>query len=147
MSGATSVLIRYIELVGAHDLAPLDELFADDLIATTGGGNFDKAEWIAALARLLPVVVRNEIREVFEGAPSTNSGADDAVESSSEAEGRSGAKACVVYDFVTDTPAGAVPCVEWVTVVDDRITTVELVFEKAHWADVVAALQERAQLA
>ena len=116
-----AVITRYIELVGAHDLAPLGDLFADDLVATTGGRSFDKAEWIAALERLLPVVVRNDIREVFAAAN----------------------KACVIYDFVTDTEAGAVPCVEWVSVTDGRITTVELIFEKANWAHVTAALAAR----
>ena len=119
---AEALITRYIELVGAHDLEPLDELFADDLVATTGGATLGKAEWIAALARLLPVIVRNDIREVF--------GSDD--------------KAVVIYDFVTDTDAGAVPCVEWITVRDGRIASVELIFEKANWGVVAAALQERA---
>ena len=122
MSGASLAIRRYIDLVGARDLAPLDELFTDDLVATTAGASFDKEQWIAALARLLPVVVRNDIREVFEN----------------------GDKAVVIYDFVTDTDAGAVPCVEWVTVRGDRITSIELIFEKANWGLVAAALQERA---
>jgi hypothetical protein len=121
-SDAAAVVTRYIELVGAHDLAPLDELFADDLAATTNGATVDKTEWIAALRRFLLVVVRNDIREVF-----TN-----------------GDKAAIVYDFVTDTDAGAVPCVEWVTVREGQIATVELIFEKANWSHVVTALQERA---
>src|ERR1700761_3587977 len=121
-TNAETLITRYIELVGSRDLEPLDALFADDLVATTGGASFGKAEWIAALQRLLPVVVRNDIREVF--------GRDD--------------KAVVIYDFVTDTDAGAVPCVEWVTARDGRIATVELIFEKANWGVVAAALQERA---
>jgi ketosteroid isomerase-like protein len=119
---AGTVITRYLELVGAHDLAPLEDLFADDLVATTSGASFGKAEWIAALRRLLPVLVRNDIRHVFVDG-------DDA---------------CAVYDFVTDTEAGAVPCVEWITVTGDRISRVELIFEKANWAHVAAALQERA---
>ena len=126
MSEATAIIRRYIELVGAHDLAPLNELFADDLVATLAGATFGKAEWIAALDRLLPVVVRNDIREVFDGGPSTSSGT-----------------AAVFYDFVTDTEAGAVPCAEWITVKDGAITTVELIFEKAKWNLVMAALQAR----
>jgi hypothetical protein len=122
MMDAGELITRYIELVGAHDLAPLDELFADDLVAITGGRSFDKDEWIGALERLLPVLVRNEIREMF-----TN-----------------GATACIIYNFVTDTEAGAVPCVEWVSVADGQITAIELIFEKANWAHVSAALQERA---
>jgi hypothetical protein len=123
MTDAGAVITRYIELVGAHDLAPLEDLLADDLVATTGGRTFDKTEWIAALDRLLPVLVRNDTRQVFVG----------------------GRSACAIYDFVTDTEAGAVPCVEWITIDEaGRMTAVELIFEKANWAHVVAALQERA---
>jgi hypothetical protein len=125
MTDAGAVITRYIELVGAHDLAPLGDLFADDLVATSGGRTFTKTEWIAALDRLLPVLVRNDIRQVF-------------------VDGRS---ACVIYDFVTDTEAGAVPCVEWITTDEaGRMTAIELIFEKANWAHVVAALQERASV-
>jgi SnoaL-like domain len=123
MSDAAAVITRYIELVGAHDLDPLDELFAHSVVATTSGGTFDKAEWIAALRRLLPALVRNEIRQVYSNA----------------------AGACVVYDFVTDTPAGAVTCAEWITLdPDGRIATVELLFEKANWAHVIEALKQGA---
>ncbi len=122
MSDAGSVATRYIELVGAHDLAPLEDLIADSAIATTVSGTFDKAEWIAALGRLLPALVRNEIRQVVVDGPS----------------------ACVVYDFVTDTEAGAVPCAEWITVdADGRMTAINLLFEKTNWAQVAAAIQER----
>ena len=119
-SGA--IATRYIDIVGSRDLTPLSELFADDLIATTAGGSFDKDQWIAALKRLLPVLVRNDVREVFSNED----------------------KAVVIYDFVTDTDAGAVPCVEWVTVRDAKIATIELIFEKANWGAVAAAIQERA---
>jgi ketosteroid isomerase-like protein len=121
-SEAAILATAYVDSVGAKKLGLLDDLFAEDLVATLAGDTFDKAQWISALARLLPVLVRNDIRKVF----------------------TDGDDACVVYDFVTDTAAGAVPCVELVTVRDGRIVTIELIFEKANWPVVVAALQERA---
>ena len=122
MTDAGAIATRYIELVGAHDLAPLDDLIADSGVATSVSATFDKTEWIAALARLLPVLVRNDIRQVVVD----------------------GNTACVVYDFVTDTEAGAVPCAEWITVDEDgRMTAINLLFEKANWAHVAAALQSR----
>jgi SnoaL-like domain len=125
MSDAGAVGTRYIELVGSHDLSPLEDLIADSVVATTVSGPFDKAEWIAALARLLPALVRNDIRQVVVD----------------------GSSACVVYDFVTDTEAGAVPCAEWITIDSDgRITGINLLFEKTNWARVAAALQERASV-
>jgi hypothetical protein len=45
---------------------------------------------------------------------------------------------------VTDTPAGAVVCVELVTVQDGRITEVELVLDRVAFAPVQATLKERA---
>jgi hypothetical protein len=126
MTQAAEVLTRYIEYVGAHDLEHLDDLFSDSVVASTGNGTFDKNEWIAALRRLLPVLVRNDIRTVYVTEPPASAGA------------------CVVYDFVTDTEAGAVTCAEWITLDEDgRIATVELLFEKAEWAHVIEALRQR----
>ncbi|HEY5320759.1 MAG TPA: hypothetical protein VIJ76_07775, partial [Galbitalea sp.] len=96
--------------------------FDDRMLAVFAGGRLDKGEWTAALRRLLPILVRNDIREVFV----------------------TGQRACVVYDFVTDTPAGAVVCVELITVSDGRITEVELVLDRVAFAPVQVALQERA---
>ena len=115
----------YIEAVGAHDLDIVDGLLADSLEARVGASTSAKTLWMAALGRLLPALVRNDIRDVYEN----------------------GDHACVVYDFVTDTPAGSVVCVENVHVVDGRITDIELVFDKVAFAPVNAALQERASAA
>ncbi|MFE4467340.1 nuclear transport factor 2 family protein [Leifsonia sp. NPDC056824] len=123
MTQAESAAIArtYIEAVGAHDLATVGGLLSDELAAVFAGGTIGKQEWIAALDRLLPALVRNEVREVF----------------------GDGDRACVVYDFVTDTPAGAVPCVEVVTVRDGRITDIELIFDRVAFAPVNEALAAR----
>lgn len=117
-----TVARAYIEAVGARDLAPLETLFDEQLVATLSGDAFGKREWIEAIRRLLPVLVRNDIREIFVA----------------------GQRACIVYDFVTDTPAGAVVCVELVTVKDGRITEVELVLDRVAFAPVQATLKGRA---
>jgi len=113
---------QYIEAVGAHDLETVGGLLADGLSAIFAGATLGRDEWLGALNRLLPALVRNDIREVF---------AD-------------GDRACVVYDFVTDTPAGAVPCVELVTVEGDSITQIELIFDRVTFAPVNEALARRA---
>jgi hypothetical protein len=112
----------YIEAVGSHDLETVDGLLSESLEARVGAGTSDKAHWMAALGRLLPALVRNDIRDVYEN----------------------GSHACVVYDFVTDTPAGTVVCVENVHVDDGRITDIELVFDKVAFAAVNEALASRA---
>ena len=123
MSTTTSadVVRAYIEAVGSHDLETVDRLLADSLEARVGTGASDKQQWMSALERLLPALVSNDIRDVYEN----------------------GDHACVVYDFVTDTPAGAVVCVENVHVADGRITDIELVFDKAAFAPVNEALKAR----
>jgi ketosteroid isomerase-like protein len=117
-----SVARAYIEAVGARDLKPLDTLFDDRMRATLSGSHSNKTEWIEALRGLLPAVTRNDIREIFSA----------------------GSRACVVYDFVTNTPAGTIVCVELVTVRGGQITEVELVLDRVAFAPVRAALQERA---
>ncbi|HEY5223900.1 MAG TPA: nuclear transport factor 2 family protein [Microbacteriaceae bacterium] len=118
-----AVATEYIDTVGRGDLEPLDQLLADELAASVGGNVSTKQEWIAALGHLLPALVRNDIRHVY---------AD-------------GDNACVVYDFVTNTPAGAVVCVEDLELnADGRIRRIELIFDKVAFAPVNAALQERA---
>jgi ketosteroid isomerase-like protein len=117
---ASTTAVAYIDAVGARDSAALNALLADDLTATVGGDTFDKAAWITALERLMLAVVRNDIRHVF----------------------TDGATACVVYDFVTDTEAGAVACVEIVAVEGGRIHAIELIFERAKWSHVMDRIRE-----
>jgi hypothetical protein len=117
-----SVARAYIEAVSSRDLGALETLLDGRLVAAFFGTTLDKREWIRAIGRLLPVLNRNDIREVF----------------------AAGERACIVYDFVTDTPAGAVPCVELVTVAEGRITEVELLLDRVSFAPVNAVLQDLA---
>ena len=122
VNSTASVARAYIEAVGARDLQPLQQLLDDDLVATFAGATLTKPAWIGALQRLLAILLRNDIRDVF----------------------AAGDRACVVYDFVTDTAAGAVRCVELLTVADSRITEVELILDRVAFAPVNAALEARA---
>jgi hypothetical protein len=99
----------------------LENLLGEDLVATFAGTTLDKAGWTTALKRLLPVLVGNEIREVFT--------AQD--------------RACVVYDFITDTAAGAVRCIELLTINADKIREIELVLDRVAFAPVNEALNAR----
>ncbi|MDN4597513.1 nuclear transport factor 2 family protein [Leifsonia virtsii] len=118
-----TVAKAYIQAVGAHDPEALEKLLDDQVRAEFAGSTSDKEAWLTALKRLMPALVRNELREVF----------------------TAGDRACVVYDFVTDTSAGAVRCVELLTVVDGRITQIELLLDRAAFAPVNAELAERAK--
>lgn len=118
-----TVAKAYIQAVGAHDPEALEKLLDDQVRAEFAGSTSDKEAWLTALKRLMPALVRNELREVFSA----------------------GDRACVVYDFVTDTSAGAVRCVELLTVADGRITQIELLLDRAAFAPVNAELAERAK--
>jgi len=117
-----SIARSYVEAVGTHDLEPLKELFDEDLVAILSGTSYGKATWITALDRLLPALIRNDISEIF----------------------TSGARACAVYDFVTNTDAGAIRCVELLTVKADKILEIELVLDRVAFAPVHKTLSERA---
>jgi ketosteroid isomerase-like protein len=112
---------RYVEAVGRHDLDAVESLFAESLVARFAGAAFDRAEWLQALARLLPALLRNDIVHVF----------------------GDGDRAAVVYDFVTDTAARAVRCVELLTVRSGLIVEIELLLDRVAFAPVNAALAER----
>lgn len=118
-----TVAKAYIQAVGAHDTEALENLLDDQVRAEFAGSTSDKEAWLTALKRLMPALVRNELREVF----------------------TAGDRACVVYDFVTDTSAGAVRCVELLTVADGRVTQIELLLDRAAFAPVNAELAERAK--
>ncbi|MDF9749482.1 nuclear transport factor 2 family protein [Arthrobacter sp. ES3-54] len=120
-SSVEGIARSYIQAVGSHDLNALENLLGEDLVATFAGTALDKAGWTTALKRLLPALVRNEIREVFT--------AQD--------------RACVVYDFITDTAAGAVRCIELLTINADKIREIELVLDRVAFAPVNEALNAR----
>lgn len=111
----------YIQAVGSHNMDAVDALLDEDLVAAFAGTVLGKAGWMAALKRLLPVLVRNEIREVFT--------AHD--------------RACIVYDFVTDTAAGAVRCIELLTITAGKIREIELVLDRIAFAPVNESLKAR----
>lgn len=120
-SSVEGIARSYIQAVGSHDMEALENLLGEDLLATFAGTTLDKAGWTTAIKRLLPALVRNEIREVFS--------AQD--------------RACVVYDFITDTAAGAVRCIELLTINADKISEIELVLDRAAFAPVNEALKAR----
>jgi hypothetical protein len=100
----------YVEAAGCHDYDAVLRYLADGisfrgpLSASTG-----TADFIAGLKRMAPIWVRNDVREVLVN----------------------GHRACVIYDFVTNTPVGTLTCAEVLSFDGDRITSVELFFDAA----------------
>jgi hypothetical protein len=55
-----------------------------------------------------------------------------------------GADVCVIYDFVTNTPAGAVPVVEWLHIEGGRIQQINLYFDRVSFKPAADVLARRA---
>jgi ketosteroid isomerase-like protein len=118
-----TLVAQYIEAVGAKDYDAVSRYLSPDL---SFKGPFMQSEsadaFIASLKRMAPIWEANRIREVF-------------------AEGD---RACVIYDFVSNTEAGAMPCIELLTFRDDRIASIELFFDRAQFAPAAQALAQKA---
>lgn len=115
---------RYIEACGTHQYDAVAQSLTHDVsfkgpnMESTGSETF-----INSLRRMAPIWVRNDIHHVFVD----------------------GNTACVVYDFVTNTETGASRAVEVLTFRDDRIASIELLFDRVKFGAAVQALQQLAQ--
>ena len=117
------MVTEYIQAVGEHRLEDLPPMLDPDVEFIVGDTTLHgTAAFVGAFQRLTPIILRNEIRRVFVD----------------------GDEAIVIYDFVTDTPVGAVVSVEHIKFKSGRIASVLLVFERLHWPEVQAELAERA---
>ena len=125
MPDATHDLVTaYIAAVGERRLQDLPALLDPEAEFTLGDRTVHGSEaFVNAFRRLLPIIVRNDIRKLFVD----------------------GDEACVIYDFVTDTEVGSVLSVEYIKVRQGRIASSLLVFERQYWDRVVATMVEREQ--
>jgi len=113
----------YIQAVGNKQFDQLEGMLQSGIEFRTSnvGVLSGRSKVIGALRRLGVILLRNDIKKVIVAG-------DDV---------------CVIYDFVTDTPAGAVPSVEWLTFKDGLIYKDWLLFEYRHWPEVLKVLEER----
>ena len=119
---ARELLTSYIQAVGERRLEALPPLLDPDAEFTLGDNTFrGRDAFVGAFRRLLPIIDRNDIRHLFVD----------------------GDEACVVYDFVTNTPVGPVLSVEYIKLRNGRIASSTLVFERLHWPEVLNVLSER----
>ena len=117
-----SAALAYLDAVAKHQFDRLETLLAPDLLfkgptvtRTTA------ADYIGALKGLAVIHLRSDVRRVF---------AD-------------GDEACIIYDFVTDTAAGAVPIIEWLHFEGERIRAIDLFYDRLPWQTVTAVMAER----
>ena len=117
-----ALAVDYIEAVGNKDFDRVAELLHPEAdFVTTGPRLHGIPAYVGALRQLAPILVRNDVHTTVVD----------------------GNDVAIVYDFVTDTPAGAVPTIEWLTTEAGRIRTSRLIFHKEHWPAAVAELARR----
>jgi predicted ester cyclase len=106
---AKSVALAYIDACGRKDWDAVTETL-DEHVQFLGPGNAvtGAGAYLAVLRRIAPVWVRSDVKKVLSDGP----------------------EVCVLYDFVTDTPAGTVPIVEWLNVEQGKIKSVNLLFDR-----------------
>jgi ketosteroid isomerase-like protein len=114
--------LSYLDAVGKKDFATVERLLAPDLKFTGPSMTRSTArDFIAALTRLGAIHVRNEPTRVFVD----------------------GDEVCVIYDFVTDTPAGALPTIEWLRFEQGRIRSINLYYDRVPWKGVMEEITRR----
>ena len=117
------LVIEYVSAAGEKRFDRLEELVHPD--ATMDGTVKTESKgaeaFVQGFRNLAPIIDRNEIREVIVD----------------------GDRAFVLYDFVTDSPAGAVLTGELLTIQDERIRSSTLIFDWRRWPEVLVELRSR----
>jgi hypothetical protein len=117
-----ALAVTYIDAVGNKEFDRVAELLHPDVeFVTSGPAIRGIPAFVGALRRLGPILVRNDVHSTIVD----------------------GNDVAIVYDFVTDTPAGSVPTIEWLTTEAGRIRRSRLIFHKEHWPAAVAELARR----
>jgi hypothetical protein len=115
--------IEYNRAFGEGRLDDLREMLHPDLeFDGTAKPTAGRDAYMSGLPRLVSVLKRNEIKDVI----------------------TEGDKAFILYDFVTDSPAGAVLSGELLTYQDGLIRKITLLFDLRRWPEVVAEIQRKA---
>lgn len=117
------LVIEYVSAAGDKRFDRLEELVHPDatMDGTVKARSSGAQAFVQGFRNLAPIIDRNEIRELIVD----------------------GDTAFVLYDFVTDSPVGAVLTGELLTIEDDRIHSSTLIFDWRRWPEVLGELQAR----
>ena len=118
-----SLALAYMDAISNKELDKVEALLAPDLkFVGPSMARSTASDFIAALKRLAAIHVRNEVKRLF---------AD-------------GDEVCIIYDFVTDSPAGALPTIEWLHFERGRIRSINLYYDRVPWKTVMEEMSQRA---
>ncbi len=121
-----TVAVRYLDAMSRRDFDEFERWLSPDVLFTGPGATLTGAREVAsAYRRLSSALIRNELRRLFVD----------------------GSEACIIYDFITDTAAGAVPTVEWLKIEQGKIRSIWLVTDHVRWPKALEEIGRRAQLA
>lgn len=114
---AGEIVQRYQAALGQGDFATARALMQDDMTFQGPFDTFHTAdEYLRSLQRLATIIQRIDLQKVFEDG-------DDV---------------CVLYDMVTNTPAGTAFIVEWYQVAGGKIARLRAVFDARPFAPLFA---------
>jgi ketosteroid isomerase-like protein len=117
------IALTYISACASKDLDTVASILAPDIQFVGPGSSLTGAEpYLAVIRRLGPVWERSDVKRVFADGP----------------------EVCVIYDFVTNTSAGAVPIVEWLRIEGGKIASVTLYFDRVTFKPASEELARRA---
>ena len=123
MPASVSEIARnYNKAFGEGDFERVKSLLHPDVVF--GGAakeTHGSAEYLVGLRRLAPAILRNEVRTILVD----------------------GNQAFILYDFVTDTPAGAVLSGELLTIDDGLIRSITLLYDMRRWPEFLQSLAGR----
>lgn len=117
------IALTYIAACGNKDLTTVARLLAPDVRVVGPNRTIEGADaYLQALRRLGPIWLRSDVKQVF----------------------TDGSDVCVLYDFISDSSAGAVPIVESLSIQDGRIASVALLFDRVAFQPASDELTRRA---
>ncbi len=118
-----SIALTYIDACSRKDLDAVASVLAPEVRFVGPGNEVSGASaYLAVLRRLGPVWERSDLKRVFVDEPHV----------------------CVIYDFVTNTSAGAVPIVECLEIQGGRVASVRLFFDRVTFKPASDELARRA---
>jgi hypothetical protein len=117
MTDASAIVNGYREALGKGDFAAARQMLHDDMSFRGPIETFDRPEpYLESLKKLQSIIQRIEVRRTFADAGDV----------------------CVLYDMVTNTPAGTAFIAEWYQVRSGRIAAIRVVFDARPFAAMFA---------
>ena len=113
MSSASELVETYKTAVGKGDFTTARQMLHDDLMFQGPLDAFQKADdYIGSIKKLANIIQKIDVKKVFADGPDV----------------------CVLYDMVTNTPAGTAFIAEWYQIRGDKIGSLRVVFDARPFA-------------